>query len=291
MINLFYVPGMFGSTLEYVLSNYTHEHIPITAEICRDGSLHSYYKQAHVVDIESLAQLINNKKLYKITTPIYPWKQLHLPEILSNFNLTDDDHNVLMYAESLTAAELNMLFQYHKVAFGEIAPKGLDFFSGNNSHNIKNWNSNYTSWDQMQSWEWREWFSLFYVSWIQEWLQSASQVPEYFLKIKNTDLLFDTENTINCIIEFCGLTIKPELDQFINNWLGKQQYIVDEFELLDQIIDSTITQRPLTWQPISIVAEAIVQQRLRAIGYEMRCDGLDTFPTDSRTLYNLLEKY
>jgi len=66
MINLFYVPGMFGSTLEYVLSNYTHEHIPITAEICRDGSLHSYYKQAHVVDIESLAQLINNKKLYKI---------------------------------------------------------------------------------------------------------------------------------------------------------------------------------------------------------------------------------
>jgi len=103
--------------------------------------------------------------------------------------------------------------------------------------------------------------------------------------------LFDTENTINCIIEFCGLTIKPELDQFINNWLGKQQYIVDEFELLDQIIDSTITQRPLTWQPISIVAEAIVQQRLRAVGYEMRCDGLDTFPTDSRTLYNLLEKY
>jgi len=290
MINLFYVPGMFGSTLEYVLSNYTQEHIPIIAEICRDGSLHSYYKQAHINDTTSLINFVNNKKLYKISTPFYPLKELHLPEILSKFDLTDADHNILMYADSLADAELNLLFQYYKVVVGDVAPKGLELFSSNNSHNIKNWNSNYTSWNQMQIWEWREWFSLFYVGWVQEWQQSANQVPEYFLKIKNTDLLFKTEQTLIQIIDFCNLTIKSGLSKFVKEWQHKQQYIVDEYQLLDQIIDSTITQQSLTWQPTNIVSEAIVQQRLRAVGYEIRCDGLDTFPTDSTTLYNLLEK-
>jgi hypothetical protein len=164
------------------------------------------------------------------------------------------------------------------------------FGGDHNAHNIVNWNSDYTSWKQMQLWEWREWFSLFYVSWVQEWQESVDQAPEYFLKIKNTDLLFDTENSVNQIIDFCRLTVKTGLGQFIDKWQSKQQYIVDEFKLLDQIIDSTITQQALIWQPINIVAEAIVQQRLRSKGYEIRCDGLNTFPTDSQTLYKLLEK-
>jgi hypothetical protein len=252
--------------------------------------MHSYKKQAHINDSKMLFNFVTNSQTCKITTPIYPFKQLHFPEILLNFNLSKSDQNVLIYADSLSASEFNLLFQYYKIASGSNLKMGLDVFSGENHHNIVNWNSDYTSWDQMQIWEWREWFSLFYVRWVQEWQQSHDQVPEYFLKIKNTDLLFDTKNTVNCIIEFCKLTVKPGLDQFVNEWQSKQQYIVDEFKLLDQIIDSTITQQALTWQPINIVAEAIVQQRLRSKGYEIRCDGLNTFPTDSQTLYNLLEK-
>jgi hypothetical protein len=195
-----------------------------------------------------------------------------------------------MYADSLSAAELNLLFQYHKIAFGTKLQFGLTIFSGSNEHNIVNWNSDYTAWDQMKPWEWREWFSLFYAAWTQEWQQSRDQVPEYFLKIKNTDVLLDTESTLTKLIDFCKLTVKPGLAEFVQKWQSKQQYIVDEFQLLDQIIDSTIAQQSLTWRPINIVAEAIVQQRLRAKGYEIRCDGLNTFPTDSTTLYNLLEK-
>jgi hypothetical protein len=290
MINVFFVPGMFGSTVEYVLVNYTYEHIPTFAEICKDGSMHYYAKQAHLIDNTSISQFVDNKELYEISTPIYPFKQQHLPEILLNFNLKSTDHNLLIYADCDKAAELNMLFQYHKIAFGSKVKAGLGIFSGSNDHNIIGWNANYTSWEQMQPWEWREWFSLFYTNWLQEWQESADQVPEYFLKIKNTDLLFDTENSVNQITDFCGLTVKPGLGQFVDEWQSKQQYIVDEFKLLDQIIDSTITQQALTWQPINIVAEAIVQQRLRSKGYEIRCDGLNTFPTDSQTLYNLLEK-
>jgi hypothetical protein len=290
MINVFFVPGMFGTTIEYVLSNYTNEHTPIDAVICEDGSMHSYKKQAHFRNIDSVKQFASDRSSYSIVTPIYPFKQSHLPEILLNFNLTNLDQNILIYAESLRSAELNILFQYYKIAFGSVIKHGLGMFSGDNSHNIVNWNTEYTSWDQMKPWEWREWFSLFYVSWTQEWQDSVDQVPEYFLKIKNTDLLFKTEQFLTDIIDFCGLTIKPGLDQFVDEWQSKQQYILDEFQLLDQIIDSTIAQQSFTWQPINIVAEAIVQQRLRAKGYEIRCDGLNTFPTDSTTLYKLLEK-
>jgi len=290
MINLFFVPGMFGSTIEYVLINYTQEHTPVNVPICEDGSMHLYHKQLHITNLDSVIDLVSDNPACKITTPIYPFKNQHLPEILTNFRSTESDQNVLMYADSLSAAELNLLFQYHKIAFGTKLQFGLTIFSGSNEHNIVNWNSDYTAWDQMKPWEWREWFSLFYGAWTQEWQQSRDQVPEYFLKIKNTDVLLDTESTLTKLIDFCKLTVKPGLAEFVQKWQSKQQYIVDEFQLLDQIIDSTIAQQSLTWRPINIVAEAIVQQRLRAKGYEIRCDGLNTFPTDSTTLYNLLEK-
>jgi hypothetical protein len=290
MINVFFVPGMFGTTIEYVLSNYTHEHTPIDATISRDGSMHSYKKQAHLNNIDLVNQFVNNTKTCNITTPQYPFDNYHLSEILISIGVSELDKNILVYADSLLSAELNMLFQYHKIAFGTNLQLGLKIFSGSNTHNIVNWNADYITWEQMKPWEWREWFSLFYVAWIQEWQQSRDQVPEYFLKIKNTDVLFDTENTIVQLFKFCSLTVKPGLAEFVQEWQSKQQYILDEFKLLDQIIDSTITQQTLTWQPINIVSEAIVQQRLRAKGYEIKCDGLNTFPTDSQTLYNLLEK-
>lgn len=290
MINIFFVPGMFGTTLEYVLSNYTYEHTPIDATICSDGSMHSVSKQAHLVDPDTIKNFVGNTHHTSITTPMYPFNEWKLPEILENFKVLDLDYNILIYADSLRDAEINLLFQYHKVAYGEISKNGLMIFGGDhNSHNIVNWNPNYTSWQQMQPWEWREWLSLFYVNWVKEWQESCDQVPGYFLKIKNTNMLFNTEKTIVQLIDFCKLTAKPGLAEFVQEWQSRQQYIVDEFELLDQIVTQTVDNQEFSWQPISIVAEAILQQRLRAAGYEIRCDGLNTFPTDAKTLYNLLE--
>jgi hypothetical protein len=137
-----------------------------------------------------------------------------------------------MHAKDLRSAELNMLFQYHKCSIG--FNLGLDIFCENNSHNIVHWNPAYKHWKEMQTWELREWFSLFYVEWIQEWIQSQYQVPEDFLKIINTDLLYDTEPTLIKIINHCGLTLDGDLSSFVTKWQRAQQYIVDEFGLLDE---------------------------------------------------------
>lgn len=291
MINIFFVPGMFGSTIEYVLSRYTHEHTSIDAVICEDGSMHSFNKQAHLVNPDTTKNFLGNKHQYNITTPMYPFNEWKLPEILKNFKVSDSDYNILVYADSLRDAEINLLFQYYKVAYGTTSKKGLKIFGGDhNSHNIINWNPNYISWQQMQPWEWREWLSLFYVGWIKEWQEPRDQVPDYFLKIKNTELLFDTESTLTELFEFCKLTVRSGLAEFVQEWQSRQQYIVDKFEFLDQIMIYTVSNQEFSWAPVNIVAEAIVQQRLRAAGYEIRCNGLNTFPTDAKTLYNLLEQ-
>jgi hypothetical protein len=142
----------------------------------------------------------------------------------------------------------------------------------------------------MQPWQLREWISIFYTNWVQEWIESAQQVDSKFLSVRNIDFLTDPVAIAKQLFNHCKLTQKSGLEEFLQTWKMAQKYIIDEFELLGNIVNSAINNQSLTWEPINIIAESIVQQRLRALGYEIRCDGLNIFPTDSKTLYNLLEK-
>lgn len=290
MIHVFFVPGMFGSTIEYILRSYSNELTPVDGQILADGSMHSFHKSAHFRDSKHINEYFESNSVVEVATPIYPFKQQHLPEILEYFpKHTIVNHPcILMHATDVKAAELNMLFQYHKISIG--LELGLDIFCSGNEHNITAWNLDYTHWSQMHPWQLREWISLFYVTWCQEWIESPKCVDSRFLQVKNTDFLFDTVAAANKIFDHCALTQKSNLDDFLLGWQKSQQYIVDEFMLLDHIVDCSIVNQPLEWQPINIIAEAIVQQRLRANGYEIRCDGLDKFPTDAIMFNKLLEK-
>jgi hypothetical protein len=262
----------------------------VNGKILADGSLHSFVKSAHLMGMEHIDNFFKSRDIVDVTTPTYPFKQQKLPEILEYFSQYDtvNDSCILMYADSVRSAELNMLFQYYKISIG--LDYGLDIFCNNSNHDIALWDSNYTHWKQMKVWQLREWISLFYEPWVHEWIDSAQQVGHRFLTVKNTDLLFDPIETVKRIFKHCNLTQKPELDIFLYQWQQAQQYIVNEFNLLDQIIDHTIAGQTLEWKPINIISEAIIQQRLRAKGYEIRCDGLDIFPTDAIMFNSLLEK-
>lgn len=296
MIQVFFVPGMFGSTIEYIARSYSNELTPVVGSILADGSMHSFRKLAHPTNIGYLDELFKLGRLsalgtsLEVMTPIYPFRDRSLPSILDYFHQhsVGDEVRILIHADNVRAAELNMLFQYYKIAIG--LRRGLDIFFYGNEHNITSWNMNYTHWSQMKTWQLREWFSLYYVDWVSEWIDSVHQVGPEFLTIKNTDFLHDPVATSGDIFKHLQLTKKLGLAEFLEQWKQAQQYVINEFDLLDQIVDCTITNQPLTWQPINIIAEAIVQQRLRANGYEIRCDGLDIFPTDAKMFHTLLEK-
>jgi hypothetical protein len=281
---------MFGSTIEYISRSYSNELTPVAGSILADGSMHSFQKLEHPIRAWHIDEFVKLDRSPEVTTPIYPFKDQHLPDILGRFDQhrLQSELRILIYADSTRAAELNMLFQYHKISVG--LSLGLNIFCHGNEHNITAWNTSYTHWSQMKTWQLREWISLFYVPWSREWIESVDQVGAEFLTIKNTDFLNNPVVTSENIFKHCKLTMKPGLADFLKQWQQAQQYIIDEFALLDQIVDCTITNQPLTWQPINVIAEAIVQQRLRAKGYEIRCDGLDILPTDAIMFNTLLEK-
>jgi hypothetical protein len=297
MIHIFYDPGSFGSTIESVLRNYTDHSTPIDSRILEDGSMHSYRKNQHVNNVDALNKflqmaagsgVINNT----ITTPTYPYKESKFPAILDQFSSIDSwktDVKILIFQPDLRACELNLLFKYYKMCCGYIN-LGLGSIVGENQQNIVNWNKDYTIWSQMKVWELREWLSMFYPVYVQEFVNSQHQVNDSWLKLTNTDILYHTKESLLKIIDHCGLANTKDLTAFVDEWQQAQQYIVDEFDLLDRIVDCSIDGQPLTWQPINVVSEAIVQQRLRAKGYEIRCDGLDIFPTDAIMFNTLLEK-
>jgi hypothetical protein len=288
MIHVFFVPGMFGTTIEYLIRNYTKEYIKNNTGILPDGSMHSFLKECHPANLTEL----NYSKIKKssIITITYPFTHIHLADILKDYPFDLNDNCILVHADNFESAELNCLFQYHKIAVGTQSRAGLKIFCGNNEHNITAWNKSYTSWQDMQRWELREWFSIFYPSWIQEWISSPALVPDTWKIFSNTEFLTTPEEVFRQIINFCNLTEDSGLIDFTNKWRAAQQYIIDEFILLDQIVKNTLTQQEFSWYPINIIAESIIQQRLRSNGYEIMCDGLNEFPTSSCHLYKMLIK-
>ena len=146
MIHVFFVPGMFGSTIEYIFRSFSNELESVQGKVLADGSMHSFKKLAHFLDLDHIDSFFQSKRDIGVSTPIYPFKEHHLPEILEKFKQYTDpsDSLLLLYADSVDAAELNMLFQYHKISVG--LKRGLDVFCSNNRHNVSAWNTTYTHW-------------------------------------------------------------------------------------------------------------------------------------------------
>lgn len=277
---------MFGSTIEYVLRDFTNEMGPTNAVIATDGSMHTFKKQNHLTS----KVFLDTTNLQPINTPIYPFKDLHLPELLKKYPLGINDYCILIYARSFEEAEQNILFQYYKISCG--LNLGVNIFYGreSNAHaDVSQWNQNYTKYSDLTPWEFREWFSIFYPEWIQEWQDSYNQVPDNWLRISVDNILYNTKDTFEHIINFCNLTKKCNLDEFVTQWSNSQKYILDEYALINRIVESTIQPYDYSWEPLHPVAEAMIQKKLRDCGFEIRCDGLNIFPTNSLDLYKLLD--
>lgn len=287
MIHIFFVPGMFGSMLENVLMTFTNlagqpRH---KSKICADGSMHSFRKQHHPSNLQSM-DLHGKNPL--VTTPIYPFPEAKLPEIIEKFsNLPswNSDRRILVHAHNMEWAEINMLFQWYKISVG--LKLGIEIF-GIERADIKKWNSDYDHWTDMQAWQVREWLSIFYREWITEWIHSSNQVSDDWLVISNRDLLMDTKTTIQRILDFCDLTLTVPIDDFLQDYRRHQQYVLDEYATVIAIVDSVLQDRYHKWNALSIVGEALLQSHFRQRGYEWRCDGLDTLPTNSIELANII---
>jgi hypothetical protein len=103
-------------------------------------------------------------------------------------------------------------------------------------------------------------------------------------------LLYDFENTIYRIKTHCNLHFKKDVAELVPSHQQnlKLQKYTNQDRICNQIIDAVVNNQQFEWEEITLTSESWIQWQLRNLGYELQCDGLDTFPTNSVQLRELL---
>lgn len=152
-----------------------------------------------------------------------------------------------------------------------------------------------TSIENIDPWIRREFLSFYLMP---AW---QSQVEWYFpdqwrssncLYVFTKDLLHDFENTLTDIVDFLQLEIRQPISSLLlyHEQNIKLQKHINQDSICNQIIESTLKDNFITWNRLPLPSEAWIQWQLRELGYEIRCHGLDIFPTNNVQLKELLYK-
>jgi hypothetical protein len=146
---------------------------------------------------------------------------------------------------------------------------------------------------QVPNWIVREFLSLYLPP---KWYSMISWSPDprcVQISIKE-DLFYNFEHTINKIASQCQLKLTKPISSILglhSEMISLQTYLGQD-DICNQIIESVTNNLPFDWYKhhLTILSEAWIQWRLRNLGYEIRCHGIDLFPTNSVQLQELLYK-
>lgn len=143
------------------------------------------------------------------------------------------------------------------------------------------------------NWIKREFLSFYLMpNWISqvEWNHLDSWSHPNCCVVTINQLLYDFENTFYRIKTHCNLHFEKdiaELAPFHQQNLKLQKY-TNQDQICNQIIDAIVNDQLFEWEEITLTSESWVQWQLRNLSYELRCHGLDMFPTNSVQLKELL---
>lgn len=146
---------------------------------------------------------------------------------------------------------------------------------------------------QLPRWVLREFLSLYLMpAWNSqvEWEYSCYQNRDNCCVVTVTELLTQIESTLTRIQKFCQLDYKRSVADLLDYHqlnLGLQKFL-DQDQICQNIINSIMENQLHTWGALPLPSEAWLQWQLRNKGYEIRCHGLDNFPTNSVQLRELL---
>jgi hypothetical protein len=104
------------------------------------------------------------------------------------------------------------------------------------------------------------------------------------------ELLYNFESTLQRLHKFCNLEFKKPITDLVpvhDTMLSLQLHRFQD-QLCNNIVNHTLANEPFEWEGIPLPSQGWVQWQLRNLGYEIRCYGLDKFPTDSATLRDIL---
>ena len=293
MIHTFFVCGMYGHMINYVLNHFAcYDKADRALKPKFDGSMHHGHKTGlylHCDSIDEFAQFPIPAEA-KTSAPFYPLMDAKFSEVVNAVSCKSLtwplDKKIVLTSQNLDSAALNILFQYHKVANG-VRNAGLEiFYKGVEDSPFKAWNQNYTGFSCLHRWEFREWFSIAWKGIVKDWM--IEQPDSNWLVLDNRHFIDRLPAQMRLIFAHCNLPWKLGLDEWLHDYQAAQQYILEEFALVDKVCYHVVNQQNFYWKELNVIAESLIQSKLRDLGYEIRCQDLDRFPTDIAALSNLL---
>ena len=284
--------GTYGTYLEWILYSISTS-IPIIEPFTDARNSHNF-KGYHLSSINGWRNYLNTSNDYSFVR-LHP-KTCREDSIFDHFvELGKDvDHFVYIYPDENTLL-LCLANQYSKIWDSWWRQQFV-------SHEI-NPNMIYDNWpvdkntriEDIPIWIQREFLSFYMMPmWLDqiEWGNQKQFSHPKCILLTVSELLFSFNESIKQLSKKLNLTLTKTLTDIMpyhDKMLTLQKNIgIDQ--LCKNIIESIIQNYSFSWQPLSMVGEAWIQWQLRNLGYEIRCHGLDIFPTNSVQLQELLYK-
>lgn len=289
-IAIVYNGGSYGTYLEWVLTTLTTD-IPIVAPFNSNGNSHQF--GSGVGNIHSSKwKAVANKEKSCLFVRLHPKTQQH--EVLDdnlNHILSVAEKIIYLYPDS-NSVLLNVNNFYSKIWAKWWNTRLLDPVFSDNLYN--NWPvERDIPIDQIPTWIKREILSFNLMpSWYDqvEWYHPDRWNHPRCQLVLTNELLYNFELTLQRLQEFCNLEFKKpigDLVPFHHTMLSLQQYLSQD-QLCHHIVNCTLNNQLFEWADIPLPSQSWVQWQLRKLGYEIRCGGLDMFPTNSVQLRELL---
>lgn len=282
-----YAPGVYGTYLEWCLTTLTSSS-EIVLPFTNVGNSHLFTgNHYHNTNVWEASNDAAEKKFFR----------LH-PKVLKNESVIDNaikiahsNQVVLLYpCKDTNILCLNNFF------FKVRNNRWEHFFERSVSPDTiyKNWPVDPgTRVEDIRPWIRREFLS-FYLMPFWESLIERHALEQFdhpgCLAVSVKDLLFDFVHTLQKIRDGFDLVFVRNVEELLpyHQENLRLQKFLNHDELYKKIIESVCNGADFDWDPIGLCGESYIQWDLRNRGWEIQCDGLDIFPTNSLKLKELL---
>ena len=271
MIKICFPPGCYGTYLSRCVYYYTNlgQHQYRSFEFDQHGSSHVFRNNSCIQSAHVETDVIFG--INDDTVVVLPCESQRLDYFNNSF--VKENHS-------------NLIYKLHGTF-------GVDILSEIDHKLREHWNYTGGFNDQTPRWIVREFCSM----WISELFDKTFSLEQYQLVphrlcITADDILSDHQNTLLKVFDVLKLQpMVPESEIISNhrNFLSAQKYIGSQLRCQQWCNDALEgTDSPTPCQ--TIFDEVYVQDRLRTLGFEIRCDGLDVFPRTSAELKEIIYK-
>jgi hypothetical protein len=267
MITICFPPGCYGNYLARSIYTYTNLRVGKynNFKFSTNGGSH-----VNSENIKTKIQCVHLEKL--LTTDKNNYVITILPCV---------DHRLDYYNNQIKKNN-NTLIEY---IAPQISPEEM------NQTLLNGWGYSDGFTDSTPIWILREYFSL----WIVNCFENAYSINQYkninsMIVINTQDIFVNFTHTLNIICQAVNLKIdiaELEIEKNHMRFLSLQKYHNSQIKCqqwVTDIIDGVDSSSPCQ----TIFDEAYVQFLLRGLGFELRCDGLNKFPSTSLAIKELV---